>query len=109
MANDALPSETAEKVRARIRRPVSRQHICLDRRSEGRSAAVWRSHVCVDRIAAGEIGFFSGLVDKRYFAAVSRESSRHARGGSAVRARRPGASQHQQRTSVRGAAPALAP
>src|SRR3954453_19375666 len=65
MANDALPSETAEKVRARIRRSVSRQHICLDRRSEGRSAAVWRSHFCVDRIAAGEIDFFSGLEEIR--------------------------------------------
>src|SRR4051812_32833353 len=41
--------ETAENVRAGIRRPVSRQHICLDRRSEARSAAVWTARFCVDR------------------------------------------------------------
>src|SRR4051812_26374269 len=57
--------ETAEKVRASIRRPVSRQHICLDGRSEGGSAAVWRSRFRVDRIVAGEIEFFSGLAQKR--------------------------------------------
>src|SRR3954454_7432037 len=59
-------SETAEIVSARIRRPVSRQHICFDSRSEGRSAAVWRSRFCVDRITDGEIDFFSGLVENRY-------------------------------------------
>ena len=61
-----LLHETAEKVRARLRRPVSRQHICFDRCSEGRSAAVWTSRFCVDRIAADEIDFFSGLPHRRH-------------------------------------------
>jgi hypothetical protein len=62
----ALLWETAEKVRPGIRRPVSRQHICFDRRSEGRSATVWTSHFRVDRIAAGEVDFFSGLVEEHH-------------------------------------------
>jgi hypothetical protein len=56
-------SETAEKVRHRIRRPVSRQLICLGGRSQARRTAVWTSRFGVDRIAAGEIDFFSGLVE----------------------------------------------
>jgi hypothetical protein len=66
-----LVHETAEKVRAGIRSPVSRQHICFDRCSEGRSAAVWTSRFCVDRIAAGEIDFFSGLPHQRHAGVVT--------------------------------------
>jgi hypothetical protein len=61
-------SETAEKVRHRIPSPLSRQHIRLGRHSQARRRAVSTSHFGVDRIAAGEIDFFSGLVDKQHFA-----------------------------------------
>src|SRR3954452_24998068 len=76
-AGDTEPSETAEKVPASIRRPVSRQLICLDRWSEGRSATVWRSRFCADRIAGGEVDFFGdGLVEKEYFSDGARGSRR---------------------------------
>ena len=68
--------ETAEKVRAGISKPVSRQHICFDRRSEGRSVAVWTSRFCVDRIAAGEIDFVSGLPQQRHAAPAACEAPR---------------------------------
>ena len=59
------PSETAEKVRGEIRSPVSRQQISLDVLAEAVRRAVWTSQNRVDRIAAGEIDFFSGLVEKQ--------------------------------------------
>src|SRR5947209_7616293 len=63
-----IPSETAEKVRSRIRRPGSRRVICLDGSSEARRTAAWAPPVAVDAIAAGEIDFFSGLVEKGSYA-----------------------------------------
>jgi hypothetical protein len=63
-------SETAEKVRARIGRPVSRQEICLNQRSEARRTAASTSAFRVDRIGAGEIDFFSSLVDMQHFRAA---------------------------------------
>ena len=69
LASVVLFHETAESP-DRDRRPVSRQRICFDRRSEGRSEAVWTSGFGVDRIAAGEIDFFSGLPHQRHDATL---------------------------------------
>src|SRR3954468_2373142 len=57
-------SETAEKVRARIRKAVLRQLICLDASSKARRTAARMSRFGVDRIAVDDIDFFSGLVEK---------------------------------------------
>src|SRR4051794_4305908 len=95
------PSETAEKVQARIGRPVSRQEICLDQHSEPRRTAASTSAFRVDRIGAGEIYFFSRLVEKRTFV-IARSLlplSRSATADRALSSDRPSAAHRERPTA----------